>query len=466
MRRLWLAIMFLMLVASQFGSGGAVARNQAGPELGAPVAILGQDGAQVAQITVTDVVDPFETYDPGYPPERGYRMVLVTVTVEATGTQPFSFNPSNIYLVDDAGYLANSVSTVIPEDAGITLLAFQDVAPGTPLTGSITLQAFTAATLGSIVYWPQSDRLVPLAHPGGALPAVGATVPVMANDGSEHAQITVREIQDPFEGYDASSPPERGNHFVLLTVSIENTGIRPMRVDPNAFQLLDSDGFLTRPSFVSRGEDPLLDLAYTDPFPPGEVLTGVIAYEVLSGTTQTSVLYIPSSDRLIEVAALGAAAASGPSTGATPVAAETEATEPTPGTAGVDACAGIDEWSTGTVERFTATGGIAGGIQPLEDKTAADAPAIRQAAADIAALAAEQEASLPPAAALDFNAIAVDYLTGISLELDFFAGGLENDDVTQQVVALANLGLLEASFAAGGEANLAFEELLAACPQE
>lgn len=464
MRRFVLLLAILALVTSAFGSAPAAARYQVAPELGSPVAVIGQDGAELARITVTEVVDPFETYDPGYPPERGYRMVLVTLTVEATGTLPFSFNPSYVYLADDAGYVESVVNTVIPEDAGITLLTAQDVAPGTPLTGSITFQAFTSASLNSIVYWPTSDRVVPLARLGGAIPAPGATVAVMANDGSELAQITVREIQDPFEGYDASSSPQRGNNFVLLTVTIENTGMRPMRVDPNAFQLLDSEGFVTRPSFVSRGEDPPLDLAYTDPFAPGETLTGAIAFEVLSGTSLTSVLYIPSSDRFIELAEVGAAAASGTAAGATPVAADTEATAVPAAAAGSEGCVGIEEWSTATVNRFTAAIGIASGIQPLEEKTVADVPAIRQAAMDIAALAAEQEASLPPPAAADFNALAVNYLTNVSLELDFFAGGLENDDVTQQVVAMANLGLAEQSFAAGGEANLAFEALLAACP--
>ncbi|MGD9710519.1 MAG: hypothetical protein AB7V46_00425 [Thermomicrobiales bacterium] len=175
-------------------------------------------------------------------------------------------------------------------------------------------------------------------------------------------------------------------------------------------------------------------------------------------------LYIPSSDRLIEVAELGTGTASGTTIAATPVAAATGA----PSTADVAAesgeCTGIDDWSSATVDRFTAAGGMVGGIQPLEQATVDDAPAIRQVAADIAAVAAEQEVSQPPPAAVEFNEMVVEYFTEISLNLDFFAEGLETDDVTQQVVGLANLGLAEESFAAGGEANLAFEELLATCP--
>jgi len=391
-------------------------------------------------------------------------MVLVTITLEGTGAQPFSFNPSSFTLVDDAGYLVYGVYTLIPEELGIPLLETQDVAPGATVTGSLAFQAFTSATLSAVMYWPQSDRAVTLARLGSAPPPAGTTVPVLANDGSEMAQITVRDIQDPFEGYDPNSSPQRGNHYVLVTVTVENTGVRATRVDPNAFSLLDSEGFLTRPSSVNRGEDPPLNLEYTDPLAPGDNATGAVAFEVLSGTTLTSAQYMPSSDRFIEVAALGAAAGIETPAGATPIAADPDANGAASAATGDGDCAGSDEWSTGTVERFTTAGGIVGGVQPLEEQTVDGAPAIRQAAADIAALAAEQESSAPPPAATEFNAMVANYFTRLSQELDFFAEGLEIDEVTQMVVAIANLGLVEQSFAAGGEANLAFEALLETCP--
>ncbi|CAN5484014.1 hypothetical protein BH23CHL4_BH23CHL4_22710 [soil metagenome] len=430
------------------------------------MAIIGQDGAELGQITGTDVIDPFETYNPAYPPERGYRMVLVTITLDGTGAQPFSFNPSSLGLVDDGGFIATGIFTEVPAEAGVTILEAQDIAPGATVSGSLAFQVFTGANVNAVMYWPESDRAIPLARPGTALPAVGDAVPVLANDGSDSAHFTINEIQDPFEGYDPSSSPQRGNHLVLITVTFENTGVRPTRVDPNAFALLDSDGFLTSPSFVSRGEDPLLDLVYTDPFAPGETVTGAIAFEVLSGTTLTSVVYTPSSDQFVEVGADGTAGGSGTTAAATPVGAQTDTPAATDDAADTDVCAGIDEWSAATVERFTTAGGFVGGIQPLEDKIAADAPAVRQAAADIAALAAEQESSPTPGAAVEFNSLAVLYLTDISQSLDFFAEGLENGDVTKQVVALANLGIAEESFASGGPAQLAYEVLLATCAAE
>lgn len=180
----------------------------------------------------------------------------------------------------------------------------------------------------------------------------------------------------------------------------------------------------------------------------------------------TSVAYRPSSNQFIEVAADGTAGGSGTTAAATPVGAQTDTPAATDDAADTDVCAGIDEWSAATVERFTTAGGFVGGIQPLEDKIAADAPAVRQAAADIAALAAEQESSPTPGAAVEFNSLAVLYLTDTSQSLDFFAEGLENGDVTKQVVALANLGIAEESFASGGPAQLAYEVLLATCAAE
>jgi hypothetical protein len=192
-------------------------------------------------------------------------------------------------------------------------------------------------------------------------------------------------------------------------------------------------------------------------------VTGAIAFQVLGGTTQTSVLYIPSSDRLIEVAGLGDAA--GSSTAATPAAADTGVTAATPVAAASEACAGFDAWVQVSLERFNVAGELANGLRPIEEKTAADAPAIRQAAEDFAALSAEQEASQPPPAAESFNAIAVGYLTGTSQALDFLAEGLENGDAAQQVVALANLSEVEQALFTG-EATAEFDALLAECSPE
>ena len=87
-------------------------------------------------------------------------------------------------------------------------------------------------------------------------PTIGDPVPVVGPEGTEVAVITVDDLSDPFEDYDPGSPPERGSHFVLVTMTVENTGSRPLSFDPNAVALQDADGFVYSPSRVFRGDEP------------------------------------------------------------------------------------------------------------------------------------------------------------------------------------------------------------------
>jgi hypothetical protein len=78
---------------------------------------------------------------------------------------------------------------------------------------------------------------------GASGPDVGATISVLGTEGTEVATVTVTELTDPFDGYDPNSPPDRGFHFVLLTVTISNTGTRPYEANPSHLSLVDADGF-------------------------------------------------------------------------------------------------------------------------------------------------------------------------------------------------------------------------------
>ena len=102
--------------------------------------------------------------------------------------------------------------------------------------------------------------------------------------------MTVDEMVDPFQDYDPSSPPERGFHYVLLTVTIENTGTNPLNVDPGAFALIDADGFVARSTFLYRSAeateaDP--DLQYGE-LALGSSISGVVGFQVLNGIESAS----------------------------------------------------------------------------------------------------------------------------------------------------------------------------------
>jgi hypothetical protein len=108
----------------------------------------------------------------------------------------------------------------------------------------------------------------------------------------------------PFTGFDEKAPPQRGNDFALVTVTVRNSGLRPMRLDPKAFALIDEDGFVVRPSTIRRSDPTPPDLTFTNPFKAGDEVTGAIGFLVLRGVMLDSVIYTPAKDRFIELADL------------------------------------------------------------------------------------------------------------------------------------------------------------------
>ena len=270
-----------------------------------------------------------------------------------------------------------------------------------------------------------SSRLVTAQDADGAeIPAIGEPVPFIGQEGTEVARLTVTEVVDPFEDYDASfGAPERGQHFVMVRLDVENTGTRPFPIDPSAVRLQDSDGFLYSYTFVSRSaeeseSDP--DLAFVE-VPAGDTASGPIFFSVVNDVELVRVLFTPDFDRLVFLADLTLLAA------ATPVPAEEEEATPaadaTEG-AGADAtevavvdgdCAAAEEWYTDTTTNLS--GGVLSELPSsgLADLSAEELDEIAAGVAD--AVAAQEALDVPPAAeaaselilqALDDYATAID----------------------------------------------------------
>ncbi|CAN5738450.1 hypothetical protein BH20CHL4_BH20CHL4_15010 [soil metagenome] len=298
----------VMLIAMSAGSWSVVtAQETATPQPGFEQSseIVNVDGSVLGDIQVTDIDDAFALYDSSTPPNYGMRYVAVTMDIHSTGERPWTFNSTHLVMVDDDGYAVTGSNPRFSEESRIALLANQDIAPGATLTGSIVFQVALGAKLNWLVYSPANDRLVTVSRFGPAPPAIGAPVSVLASDGSVIADITVSVLVNPFTGYEQDSPPERGADFVLITVSVTNPGPRLMRLDPQAFLVIDTDGFAERPVTIRRGDAPPPELTYTDSFTAGSSTSGGLGYLVLSGVGLDRLVYSPSNDRLVEIADLG-----------------------------------------------------------------------------------------------------------------------------------------------------------------
>ena len=228
------------------------------------------------------------------------------------------------------------------------------------------------------------------AQNGGGSPSIGTAVPFVGLEGGTLAEITIETVEDPFQDYDPNSVPQRAFHFVVLTISVENTGNRPFPFDPNAVAIQDGQGFLTRPIYLPRTEASMAALPDYLPgeIAPGDTSSGALAFQVLNGAGLQNVVYLPASDRLVVLADLTSG------TGAAPTADDAEDTD-TDTDAGADAtpAASADDdtdgesadtaasseeidcdlaasWATGTGERLDAIGLLVAEMETFDRETA------------------------------------------------------------------------------------------------
>src|SRR5688572_22396063 len=107
MRRLTALSAALLALAIGLGwLAPAAAQDDAGtgqPTVGTEVEYTDEEGVQ-GLITVSEVADPFEDFDPNYPPEAGFRFVMLTVAFENTGQVPFAADPFAVRVMDTDGF--------------------------------------------------------------------------------------------------------------------------------------------------------------------------------------------------------------------------------------------------------------------------------------------------------------------------------------------------------------------------
>jgi hypothetical protein len=279
-----------------------------GPVTGQAVHYIGSDGAEIGSVTLVSYTEPFEMYDPNSSPDHGFHYVLAQVSIQNTGPRVLQVDPGAFHLIDAQGFVTDprSINRGDQTDA-LPDLQSQDLNAGDTISGVIGFEALNGIPLTALVYTPDTDRMINIASLGPApSPTANTPVSVLGPDGAEIAQATVSDLTDPFNDYDANSAPERGTHFVTLTLNVTNTSPRPLAVDPSRVFLLDTDGFLSGSTTINRGSQPAVpDFTYQDSLAPGAQATGLIGFQVLSGVDLVSVVYRPSNDRLITLATLG-----------------------------------------------------------------------------------------------------------------------------------------------------------------
>ena len=138
--------------------------------------------------------------------------------------------------------------------------------------------------------------------PAASAQSDAGAVEILLPDGSVAATVTVDGIAEPFEDYDTGSGPDRGMHFVLVTMTVTNDGEYPFTFDPYSVNLVDSDGFIANSTWIYRSDSVAAPDFDGSPIEPGDSQTGAIGFSVFDGATADLVYYQPSFSRLVILA--------------------------------------------------------------------------------------------------------------------------------------------------------------------
>ncbi len=461
MRRLIVLSMVFAIIGAAFATTPAHAQTDPaapGPGFGESVPFFGQDGSPIGSVTIDEIVEPFEAYGSGNEPLRGYYYALVNVTVTNTASRPVSVEPSSFRVFDSDGFqLQSAYLYLTSEDAPVFLEYTDALAPGDSVSGAVAFQVYSQAPIERIVYSPSFESRVTVLDLRMDLAVAGSPVSIVSSSGSEMAQVTVNGVADPFEGFSDFSAPSRGSRYVMIDVTVENTGSQILSTSPSDFSATDDQGFYLQNAFVSPSDPNIVSFDYLD-LAPGETQSGVIFYQVLSGIPIEQITYGDFYTRTVVVADLAAGAPEITITAAATPDVSTLVSSPD--------CEGLIEWANDLVDRLGEAVTLTNAFDDVATEEL-DPVAVRQAAVDLEALGQAQRDSNPPPAAEQLNTfMAEQFYAAMSSATGKIADALETGNSVSALLAIAEAESVMALFESGGQADLLFEELETACPAE
>ncbi|HYI23984.1 MAG TPA: DUF4352 domain-containing protein, partial [Thermomicrobiales bacterium] len=170
------------------------------------------------------------------------------------------------------------------------------------VTGMVGFQIPAQASVATVLLTPESSRLLVVSSledigdgPGDLGDPVAYADPVTGAEG----EITITEIADPFEEYPEGSDPQPDTRYVLVTVTVENTGTEPIDIGPSSFVLHDAAGYLWTYAFVPRESDVTVPDLQSQQLAPGSRVSGVVGFVLSEDTDLAGVVLQPEFSRII-----------------------------------------------------------------------------------------------------------------------------------------------------------------------
>lgn len=119
-------------------------------------------GTALGTITVRDAMDPYVDHEPTQPPAEGQRYVLLDIAFEALEDQAMSANPNAVQLLSADGTIIRPGFVPRPQGEKLQNLEAQPLSPADRVSGTIGFVIPADVVLDSVVYTPDSWRIVPL----------------------------------------------------------------------------------------------------------------------------------------------------------------------------------------------------------------------------------------------------------------------------------------------------------------
>jgi len=150
--------------APQTGPTGDAASD---PAVGDTVVYVNEQGDEAAQLTVVEIIDPFEDFDQEFTDvERGYRLVAVRISVEATGEDAVEVSTFDFGLQDSQGFFVSDtfISRTEEQEEADPELEDANLAPGDSVSGLMVFAIFEENAIDHLFWQPDSGRLITLAN--------------------------------------------------------------------------------------------------------------------------------------------------------------------------------------------------------------------------------------------------------------------------------------------------------------
>jgi hypothetical protein len=141
-------------------------------------------------------------------------------------------------------------------------------------------------------------------HLAGAQAPTGSAVPYVDADGVNHGTVTIKEIDDPFTGFDPSQPAEAGSRYVEMIVVFESSDDQSFDAEPYYIVVRTTDGHLYSPSYVARPADAKYPVLQGQTMAPGNKISGALDFVLPSDAKIADVWFTPAGDQEIQLAAI------------------------------------------------------------------------------------------------------------------------------------------------------------------